>query len=486
MRGPRLSDYAHLAICGLIACAACDAPADSGLAARLGDGERVTDVIFSPQPPAQAHSVRIAELIDQAERSLDIAVYSFNDPAILAALAAAVERGVEVRFLYERAREDRKLSGPALGRSRSAELERRGVDVRWVNKIMHHKLMIVDGPRDDPAATERAWLVTGSGNWSKGAATVYDENTLFLRGHRELVLRVQQEFERLWAHSRDFVGDPGLASRPSAWAIADDAILDEPDTHAYFTSANFDLRGDDTFVASGRDEVGDALVAAIFAAERSIRLASSHLRLRAVADALSLRAAEEPALDIRVYLDGQEFISAAAHARQLKAHAACLADAGPDEAARRECDDRGLRLGYALGEAGVPVRYKYYAYRWHPSYAEQMHHKYMLVDDDELWTGSYNLSPNAEHNTFENVLVFRGPDHAALVAAFAANFEALWDTGRDRRDDLEAEIAAGEAVPLVFPAIALTYAEVVALRQAIRAACPNADARELRGRRTCE
>lgn len=43
-----------------------------------------------------------------------------------------------------------------------------------------------------------------------------------------------------------------------------------------------------------------------------------------------------------------------------------------------------------------------------------------------------------------------------------------------------------EAVPLVFPAIALTYAEVVALRQAIRAACPNADARELRGRRTCE
>src|SRR5690606_19134360 len=183
-------------------------------------------------------------------------------------------------------------------------------------------------------------------------------------------------------------------------------------------------------------EVGDALVAAIYAAERSIRLASSHLRLRAVAEALIARAAESPGLDVRVYLDGQEFISHSGHQAQVRAHADCVSAAGDDEAALRACDDRGYYYGYAVGEAGVDVRYKYYAYRWHASYAEQMHHKYMLVDDDELWTGSYNLSANAEHNTFENMLVFRGPDHAELIAAFAANFEALWDTGRGGLDAL--------------------------------------------------
>lgn len=453
---------------------------------------RVTDVVFSPQPAEDSHNVRVARLIGEAERTLDIAMYSLSDADVRAALATAVLRGVEVRMLFETASEDRKLSGDALQRSKSGELERDGVDVRWVNKILHHKFMLVDGPRDAFDAADRGFLVTGSANWSPGAATIYDENTLFLRGHDELTLRMQREFEHLWAHSRDFVGDPELASRPSALAIDDAAIVDGPDTHVYFTSANFDVRGGDTFVVNGGDEIADVLVDAIAGATRSIHLASGHLRLRAVAEALIARAAEVPALDIRVYLDGQEFIAESTHDGQVDDFNSCLAAAGDDPAKRRTCEDRGFLYGFAVGAAGVDVRYKYYAYRWHASYARQMHHKYMVIDGDELWTGSYNLSSNAEHNTFENMLVFRGAGSAELVARYEDNFAAIWDTGRDvgALAALHAEIDEGGAIPLVFPAMALTHSEVDDLKRRIRKACPAVDSAEFRKRpeahRRCE
>lgn len=455
-------------------------------------GDPVTDVIFSPQPATRSHNVEVAQRIDQAERTIDIAMYSFSDADVLAALAAAVDRGVEVRLLFDTASEDRKLTGAALQRSRSGKLEQSGVDVRWVNKIMHHKFMIVDGPRDVLDAADDATLVSGSGNWSHGAATIYDENTLFLRGHRELVLRVQQEFEHLWTHSRDFVGDPGLTSRPSALAITDEMIDDRADTHAYFTSSNFDVQGADTFVTRGRSAIGDALVAAIEGASESIHIASGHLRLRPVAEALTTRARQSPDMDIRVYLDGQEYISAATHQRQVDALEDCLAEAGASATEIRECNDRGYRHGFIVGESGVAVRYKFYAYRWHVSYAQQMHHKYIIIDGDELWTGSFNLSGNAEHNTFENMLMFRGGDNAGLVARYEANFEALWETGRPAGllPALHEELAAGGAVPLVFPAMALTHPEIDDLKDRIRDACPAVNSAAFREHpefhRTCE
>ena len=60
-----------------------------------------------------------------------------------------------------------------------------------------------------------------------------------------------------------------------------------------------------------------------------------------------------------------------------------------------------------------------------------MHHKYMVVDGTTLFSGSYNLSDNAEHDTFENMMVLKGAEHATLIAAFEANFESIWKTGRD-------------------------------------------------------
>ena len=442
-----------------------------------GPGKFV-DVIFSPQSYDSSHNARVAQLIDDAQHTVDVAMYSFSDAQISDALEAAVERGVKVRFVFETGNDDRKKTGADLLTSKSGRLEQMGINVRYVNKIMHHKFVIVDGPRDDQSRAHTAIVASGSGNWSFGAATKYDENTLLFSGYPELALRLQNEFNLLWEHSRDVVVDADLPYELSGLVIGD--IADSPDVHAFFTSDNFDVSGT-TFKKTGRDTISTAWVEAIENATESIRIASGHLRSRPISEAVMAKAAQNPGIDIRIYLDGQEYISEFYQGQQDSDLAECLAGATTDTQIRN-CTDKGFYFGYDVGEiAGVPVRYKYYSYRWHYSYADQMHHKYMVIDGDELYTGSYNLSNNAERNTFENTLAFSGPDHADLVAAYESNFETLWDTERDGLlDELRTEIETADSIPLVFESMALTWSEITSLKELIRDNCADINTQDFR------
>lgn len=449
----------------------------------LAPEEPAVEVVFSPQRYDDSHLVRVRALIDGAERSIDVAMYSFSDAGILDALARAVARGVSIRVIYDGANGDR--SDPV--GSRSAQLEDMGIEVRYVNKIMHHKLAIIDGARTSPDEAADGILITGSGNWSNSAGTRYDENTLIVRGNAELNLRYQREFELLWDNGRPFVWNEDIAPIDGL-DITDADIPDDPDVDAGFTSANFDTyvssRYGPTFsVIRGENEVADRWVDLIRDARRSIRIASGHLRSRPVAEAILEAAAANPDLDVRVYLDGQEYLSEWGHDAQQRDLEACLIDAGDSTARQQDCYDRGFLFSYELHHAGVPLRYKFYSYRWHYSYAEQMHHKYMVIDDEILITGSYNLSDNAEHNTMENVAIFSGDAYRPLVDAYAANFDALWVTGEAEGlyDVLIDDITTGTGdFPIVFAPMALDWDRVDALKSAIYANCPVINERDYR------
>lgn len=429
------------------------------------------EVVFSPQTYTESHLPRIVRAIDAAERSVDAALYSFRDNAILEAMARAVLRGVRVRVLFEGANSDRTRPEGSM----SAQLEDAGVDVRYVNKILHHKFALLDGVQalsDDPSETT---LISGSGNWSYSAATRYDENTLFLRDVPELALAFQAEFNRLWNNSRDF-HYRDFAFFTSA-SLPSSIHVDTPDVEARFTSANFrtyeSTRYGPTFsVIRGRNEISDFLVEHILNAEHSIRIASGHLRSRPVAEALIKAHTERPGLDIRVYLDGQEWISEWAEQRQEADFDRCIAKAGTSQAKKARCLDVGYYFGYELHKAGIRVRYKYYAYNWHYSFA-QMHHKYLLIDD-AIITGSYNLSDNAEHNTMENVIYLDGTSYPDLHAAFDNNFEAMWSSPRKDYDALMARIEDHHsATPLIFEPLSLDWNDIDRLRREVRDACPD-------------
>jgi hypothetical protein len=446
------------------------------------------EVVFSPQPWESSHLPRIAALIDGAKKSVDVAMYSFSDAKVSASLEAAVKRGVKVRFLFETAGEDKSLTGAALEASKSGLLEKKGVDVRYVNKILHHKFVLVDGPQTSADEAMGTRLATGSANWSNGGATRYDENTLFIESQPELALAYQREFDLLWEHSRDFTLSTERPVVASSLRIDDALIPDSPSAGALFTSANFAVK-DTTFRTEGRDAVADQLVAAIQGATKSIHLASGHLRSRKVAEALMAKRAASPSLDIRVYLDGQEFLSKSAHAAQVVDWQKCVAAAGGNESKIRTCNDKGFLFGYQTSLT-VDVRFKIYAYRWDNSYADQMHNKFMVVDGSTLFTGSYNLSDNAEHETFENVVVLRAPEYAATIGAFERNFESLWKTGDGKLDGLRQTVEAAPEIPIVFPAMALTWQQANDLRALIRVRCPAVDSQEYRenapGHRTCK
>ncbi|MFH1532105.1 MAG: phospholipase D-like domain-containing protein [Pseudomonadota bacterium] len=432
------------------------------------------EVIFSPQPYEQSHLDRVRKLIDGAEVSIDIAMYSFSDSNILAALGAATARGVQIRFIFESANGDKNDPEGTW----SAKLEERGINVRYVNKIMHHKFMIVDGPIASVDDAYTGTLVTGSGNWSNSAGTRYDENTVFLSGSGELLLKFQQEFNHLWENSRDLVWAEDLESLTTL-PIPDAVIVDDPAVDVAYTSDNFDVKASSygpTFsVVTGRDTVADALVAQIEAATTSIHVASGHLRSRPVAEALLAKAAAHPEMDIRVLLDNQEYISAWKADDQKADLAACLAAAGDSPSAVRKCQDKGFYYSYPLYEAGVPLRFKFYCYRWHYTYAVQMHHKTMVFDGRIVASGSYNLSDNAEHNTMENMVFYDASVLPEMVAAFEANFEALWVQGEAEGlyPKLLEEISLAEGpFPIVFEPMALGWEEVTVLKALIKDKCP--------------
>jgi phosphatidylserine/phosphatidylglycerophosphate/cardiolipin synthase-like enzyme len=444
----------------------------------LFGGASKVEAIFSPQVYESSHLARIAREIESAQKTIDIAMYSYSDAKISAALDAAVDRGVTIRFIHEEGGKDQRLADlAARAASKSGKLEGAGVDVRYVNKIMHHKFMIVDGPREAAASAKTAKLVTGSANWSNSAATRFDENTLFVSGNEELTLRFQREFDLMWEHTRDFAGrDPALEQGHSSLSITDALITDKPNEHVFFTSTNFTVR-DTTFSSSGANTVADALVAAINGATSSIHVASGHLRSRPVAEALIAKKRSNAQLDVRIYLDSQEYIAKSTHDMQVDDLEECLANA-TTEAKKRLCTDRGFLFGYqAAADGGIDVRYKYYAYRWDHSYAPQMHHKYMVIDGKDLYTGSYNLSDNAEHETFENMTVWKGSENAALVKAFETNFESIWKTGKDdnKLAALLQKVATAPTIPIVFEPMALTHAEITDLKSKIRTACPAVD-----------
>lgn len=452
----------------------------------LDTGDEGASVVFSPQALDSSHNARIAQLIDEAEDTVDIAMYSYSSAAIADALEAAVARGVDVRFVFETARaKDKNLTGTALENSKSGRLENAGVNVRFVNKIMHHKMVLVDGPRDDLATADRTKIASGSANWSTGGATIYDENTVFLSGVPEMALKLQREFELMWDHSRDIVVDPSLPNTTASLQIQDSDIPDNPDLDVYFTSVNFNITGTDetTFSLRSRQDmaVSDKWVAAIEGATDSIWIASGHMRLRTVAEALIAKKQANPSMDIRVYVDQQEYISFTGNNSQIAKREDCVANATSDNKLF-DCNNKSFLWAKAIGEAGIESHYKFYAYRWHFSYAEQMHNKFMIIDGDELYTGSYNLSVNAEHSTFENVMHFKAPTFSNLVQEYANYFDDVFETGRDgsQLDDLRDEISTAANIPLVFDSIALTYAEATSLKSLIRSNCTQVNSAEFR------
>jgi mitochondrial cardiolipin hydrolase len=54
----------------------------------------------------------------------------------------------------------------------------------------------------------------------------------------------------------------------------------------------------------------------------------------------------------------------------------------------------------------------------------KMHHKFAILDDALVLTGSYNWTLESEKENFDSLMLVRNPDHVTL---YRSEFEALWN-----------------------------------------------------------
>jgi phosphatidylserine/phosphatidylglycerophosphate/cardiolipin synthase-like enzyme len=139
--------------------------------------------IFSP-----ASQELFVQTIGSAEKTLEVMLYQFSNPAMQDALANAVKKGVVVRVILE-PRVDSNYATAEI-------LSQNGVKVRWASKEYtntHAKTAVIDGKK----------VIVGSTNWSKQAMRSNRESSVLIESEG-LAREFLGVFEEDWAKASDY------------------------------------------------------------------------------------------------------------------------------------------------------------------------------------------------------------------------------------------------------------------------------------------
>lgn len=128
----------------------------------------------------------IRGLLERAKKRVDICVFTITDDRIAEEILETAGRGVTVRIITD---DDKALDAG----SDISRLKSRGVPIRCDRSEyhMHHKFAVIDGET----------VLTGSYNWTRGAAQHNEEN-LVVHQDSGLAGEFMVEFERLWKEFR--------------------------------------------------------------------------------------------------------------------------------------------------------------------------------------------------------------------------------------------------------------------------------------------
>ena len=137
-------------------------------------------VFFTPSLNCES---QIISYIDNAQETIDAAVYAINNDAIVDSLIRAFKRGVKVRVLTDRVQAGQKSSKVFV-------LEQSGIPLLRHKhyRIQHDKFAVFDGKK----------AVTGSYNWTNSASRKNAENCVFFTRKNKTVGEYQERFNVLW------------------------------------------------------------------------------------------------------------------------------------------------------------------------------------------------------------------------------------------------------------------------------------------------
>ena len=338
-------------------------------------GELLTTFIEDGAQDADEVARGIAEFIAGATRTLDVAIYDFEaregaTAAIADALEAAQARGVHVRVVFN----TDPCMNPADSRPMQCDpdlIDGLEVPTRGVleqGTLMHHKYVVRDG--------ESVW--TGSTNWTPDALS-REENVLMTLHSAEIAAAYAANFERLWDRRKvERSGGRG-----------EEVTLDHGVRVRPFFSPHPPFLG---HLSAGR----------IVEANRRIRILSPVVTSGAVLGTLCEHIVRRK-LDVGGAYDHTQMEEVQRQWGEVPHN-------------RWKIEAWKTIAPYLSGKVSTPYR---------PDAVHDYMHAKVVVVDDEVLAGSYNLSKHGEINA-ENVLHVVSEYHATRFTEFADRIAARY------------------------------------------------------------
>jgi HKD family nuclease len=152
--------------------------------------DQVSNVEWSFTQAGQHPERQLIQVINSAQKSLDIAIYSLTYPDIVDAIKKAKQRGVEVRIITDSIQSGGKTQKEALKLLGSAGIP---IKMNTHSGLMHLKMTVADGKIG----------TTGSFNYTKSASTTNDEMLIVFRDE-SVAQSFQTQFQRMWSDTKGF------------------------------------------------------------------------------------------------------------------------------------------------------------------------------------------------------------------------------------------------------------------------------------------
>jgi phosphatidylserine/phosphatidylglycerophosphate/cardiolipin synthase-like enzyme len=324
----------------------------------------------------------MTQFLDQATRSLDVAIYDLRleaDPAsaLLASFEAACKRGVQVRLIFnqDHAQAIPVPPPPEIDWDFIAKLKAAGIatkPVPGVPDLMHHKYVVRDGSA----------VLSGSTNWTNDSWT-REENVIFTVNSQDLASAYTQDFEQLW--QQPVVAISGRVNQ--GWV----ALADGTNVRAYF--------------CPGRAlKLVHAMSRSIASARSRIRVCSPVITSGPILGTLAEVIEHQSAGILGVY------------------------DATQMDEVQRQWASQST-ASWKIGAFKTVVASARFGAKRSTPYASGSVHDFMhakiLVADDYVYVGSFNLSHSGEMNA-ENVLQVESKAVADQCAAYIEQVAARY------------------------------------------------------------
>ena len=282
--------------------------------------------------------------------------------------------------------------------------------------LMHHKFLVID----------QATVITGSANLTSsglhgdaGRPSSRGNVNHLLRFHSpELALLFRKEFTQMWGHGPGGEKDSRFGLQKASGSIQT-VRLGDIQVDVLFSphpkrDANHGLNLLAKQLKATRQHIDMALF--VFSAQQLTNVLREQIK-----EGVGIRLVADPGFASRPFSEVLDLLGVSLPDR------ACKVEAG------------NLPLDQGLKGVGTPRLAR----------GDKLHHKFAVIDNRKVITGSFNWSPSAAHTNDETLLVIHSPQ---LAQHFTREMDRLWDgaelgiTARMRRKLNRQKIRCGEGV----------------------------------------